>query len=417
MVIYLASIAVVTLALGALLDGIYRASNTDPSAVIGQARMLPAWVTWPSAAVFAALLFFSFRRVRPPSELRSLSDGLHRLLGFRVTGRGLVRVAVALLAAWVVTLCFVAVPPGYRALVTTFGAPSGEPRGPGLHLKWPPPIGRAELVSAAGVRRLEIGFRSGDEGTAAPGVAEDLRTLEEESLFVTGDENLVSTRCAVQYRVSDPELWQWDHGSPEEVLKLAAISELLEVLAAYPIDAVYTEDRREVEQLVLENLVRRAPALGLGVELVGFRIRDVHAPPEVHAAFRDVASAQEDKETAINVALRYRDETVNLARGEAARQRQIALSDSTANVELAQGDGESLVLRSKAYRERPVGTFTRLYLETAEEILSRGRKIIRPGWEGSGGVDLWITNGRGMPVPAADVLRGGDVRRAQRGEE
>ena len=418
--VYLATIAVMSLALGVLLDGIYRAAKIDPSAVVAEARMLPAWVTWPAAAAFAVLLFLSFRRTAPPPEFQSIGGGLERLLGFRLSARLLGRLAGVLVIVWLVSLSVVVVPPGYRGLVTAFGAPAGDPREPGLHFKWPAPFGKAQVVSAYGVRRIEIGFRSGtpalESGTAPP-QAEDLRTLEEESLFVTGDENLVSTRCTVQYRVPDPAAFIWNFGSPEEVLRLEAIAALLDVLAAYPIDGVYTDDRAKVERLALEGVRARAARLGLGVEILGFQIRDVHAPPEVHAAFRDVASAQEDKETAINVALRYRDETVNLARGEAARKREVARADSTARVLLAQGDSKSLELRSRAYRSAPTGTFRRLYLETAERVLSRGRKIIRPGWEGSGGIDLWISTGTGAPVPASEVLRGSDVRKAQRNED
>jgi HflK protein len=420
--IYLATIALLSLALGALLDGIYRAAKIDATAVVAEARMLPAWITWPAAAVFAGLLFLSFRRAAPPPEFRSVGRGVERLLGFRPTARRLGRAVVVLALVWFVSLCVVIVPPGHRGLVTAFGAPTGGTREPGLHFKWPPPFGRAQVISADGVRRLEIGFRSGVAGPAggegtAPPQAEDLRTLEEESLFVTGDENLVSTQCTVQYRVPDPAAFVWSFDSPEDVLRLATIAQLLDVLGTYPIDGVYTHDRPLVEDLVLEGLRARADRLGLGVEIVGFQIRDIHAPPEVHAAFRDVASAQEDKETAINVAWRYRDETVNLARGEGARQREVARADSTARVLGAQGESKALDLRSSAYRAAPIGTFRRLYLETAEQVLSRGRKIIRPGWEGSGSIDLWISTGQGAPVPASEVLRGSDVRKAQRSED
>jgi membrane protease subunit HflK len=149
------------------------------------------------------------------------------------------------------------------------------------------------------------------------------------------------------------------------------------------------------------------------VEVLRFAIRDVHAPPEVHAAFRDVASAQEDKKTSMNVAYRYLDETVNLARGEAARTVAEAQSFSLGEVHRARGESKSLALRADAYRERRTGTFTRLYLETVEAVLSRGRKIIRPGWEGSGSVDLWISSGSGEPISVGEVLRGGEVRRAE----
>ncbi|MEZ5063683.1 MAG: SO_0444 family Cu/Zn efflux transporter [bacterium] len=418
MVIYLATIAIVSVALGFLLDAVYTAAKIDPSAVAGQVRMLPNWVSWPSAIVFAILLLISFRRSSPPPEFRSIARTLGRWTGFRIGKRGLARLGLALLALWVASRFVVTVPPGSRALVTRFGAPAGEPKGPGLHLRWPAPFGEAQVISADGVRRLEIGFRSGTADAAgAPSGVEDLRTLEEESLFLTGDENLVSTQCAVQYRVPDPARFRWAFSDPDGVLRLETIAALLDVLGQYAIDEVYTTDRRVVEDVVVKDLRRRVETLGLGVEIVGFQMRDVHAPPEVHAAFRDVASAQEDKQTAINVAWRYRDETINLARGEAARQGEVARSDSTSRVLGAAGDSEALVQKASAYRAHPEGTFRRLYLETVEEVLSRGRKIIRPGWQGSGDIDLWISTGKGTPSPAADVVRGGEVRKSQRTEE
>jgi len=154
-------------------------------------------------------------------------------------------------------------------------------------------------------------------------------------------------------------------------------------------------------------------ALALGIDLMRYGILDVHAPPEVHAAFRDVASSQEDKLTAVNVAYRYLDETVNLARGEAASQVEAARSDSGSAVLRAEGESQSLRERSAAFRERRVGTKRRLYLEAMEEVLARVKKIVRPGWKGSGSIDLWLTNGS-KPVPVSDVIRGGDVRAQQK---
>ncbi|NNE42600.1 MAG: hypothetical protein HKN12_00190, partial [Gemmatimonadetes bacterium] len=199
-----------------------------------------------------------------------------------------------------------------------------------------------------------------------------------------------------------------------ETIKLQTIAETLETLAHHPIDGVYTSARAVVEKEVLAGVRARLLALDLGVEVLRFAIRDVHAPPEVHAAFRDVASAQEDKQTAINVALRYQVETVNLARGDAAREVEIARSFQDAEVKRATGESKSLDLRSEAFRERPVGNRKRAYLETMEEILANSRKIIRPGWKGSGGVDLWISPREGTPLPMGEVLRGSEIRQAER---
>jgi membrane protease subunit HflK len=138
----------------------------------------------------------------------------------------------------------------------------------------------------------------------------------------------------------------------------------------------------------------------------------------VTTAFRDVASAREDKQTAINIALRYQVETVNLARGEAAREVELARGFAVSEVNRAQGGAQSLALRSEAFRKSPTGNRKRLYLETMEEVLAGSRKIIRPGWDGAGGVELWISgNGGDAPVPVAEILRGSEVRQGARTAE
>ncbi|MBZ0267457.1 SO_0444 family Cu/Zn efflux transporter [bacterium] len=416
MVIYLTTIAVLSVGLGLVLDALYGFSGIDPTAMIAEAEVVPLWLAIPAAIGFALLLAFSFRRVKPPAEFRAAVRGVERLLGFRFDRRfGLaVLGVVVLLAAFAATT--VRVPPGSRALLTRFGMPRGEPLGEGLHFRLPPPIDRAVMVRTDETRRLEIGFRSGatdSPAPLAPGPARSTRGLEEESIFVTGDENLIATQAAVQYRVTDPVRYHWAFDDPDGTLRLETIAETLDVLASLGIDGVYTGQRAEVEDLVLDGLRRRVEALDLGVEVLRYCLRDVHAPPEVHAAFRDVASAQEDKQTAINVALRFLDESVNLARGEAARQEEEAAAAADGDVLRAEGVASSLRARAGAYQEQPTGTFTRLYLETVEEVLAGSRKIIRPGWPGSGDVDLWISNrAGGTPAPVDDIIRGSDVRRS-----
>jgi membrane protease subunit HflK len=217
--------------------------------------------------------------------------------------------------------------------------------------------------------------------------------------------------------VIDPVRYRWAFKDPDATLTEETLAETLDVLASQGIDGVYTGSRAMVEALILEGVRVRVASLDLGVEVLRYCLRDVHAPPEVHAAFRDVASAQEDKQTAINVALRFLDESVNLARGEAARQVEEAAAAADGDRLRAEGVSVSLRTRADAYRERPTGTLQRLYLETVEQVLSGARKIIRPGWTGSGDTDLWISNGAGLPAPVSDIIRGSDVRRGANDEQ
>ncbi|HMB68517.1 MAG TPA: SO_0444 family Cu/Zn efflux transporter, partial [bacterium] len=346
--VYLASVAVTALGLGILLDVVYQAFAVDPRAKLTSAMHLPLWFSGTCAVIFAALLFFSFRRAAPPGEFQAIGRGVRRLLGFRITGRLLGRAAALLAAIWVVSQFFVVVPPGHRALVQVFGKPTGGALGEGLHFRWPPPVGSVRLLSVDSVRRIELGFRSvasaeaaeaaiaagaAMAGMAMPGAPSappaggsptTLRELEEESLFLTGDENLVDAKTVLQYRIVDPVRFAYAYDDPERTVKMQTVAEIVDVMAGMDIDALYSSARAVAEREVLEGVRRRCAEMDLGVEVIRFSILDVHAPTEVHAAFRDVASAVEDKRTAINVARRYEVETVNLARGEAAREVELA---------------------------------------------------------------------------------------------
>ena len=55
-----------------------------------------------------------------------------------------------------------------------------------------------------------------------------------------------------------------------------------------------------------------------GIEILSVRLLYVHPPDAVHDAFRDVASAQEDKLRTINLANVFSVEKINQAKGEAA---------------------------------------------------------------------------------------------------
>ncbi len=421
--VYVGSIAVFSLIFGYLLDVTLERMNWKLAPTLGAAADLPSWLAWPSMLALLVLLAASFRRVAPPKEFRDLGRGITRLLGFELTGGRAARLAGAAAAAALLASCLVVVHPGQQGLVRRFGAPVGAPREEGLHLKLPFPIERAQLVHSAAVRRIEIGFRTPQAAEESTWLSPEgqSRGFDDEALYLTGDENIVDAKASVQIRIVDPARYLWGFRDPEETIQTLAISELLDVLASRSIDRFYTDARREVERLVTEGLRRRIEAIDLGVEVVHVGILSVHAPPEVHAAFRDVASAQEDKQREVDIAFRYLDETVNLARGEAAARVEAAHGAGTSAVLRAEGDSRSLTERIAAYRARPSGTRTRLYLETVEEVLSRATKIVQPGWGGSGSVDLWISGKNGANVPVTDVIsrqQGSGTRAApNQGEE
>src|SRR4029077_19383697 len=123
---------------------------------------------------------------------------------------------------------------------------------------------------------------------------------------------------------------------------------------------IYTSERSGVERQVEETLQRILDDTRSGVEILSFQLLYVHPPGEVHDAFRDVASSQEDKLRTINRANIFAVETVNQAKGEAAAMIEQSLASEEQQILRAKGDAASFVLKLNAYRRAPELTQFRL---------------------------------------------------------
>jgi regulator of protease activity HflC (stomatin/prohibitin superfamily) len=138
---------------------------------------------------------------------------------------------------------------------------------------------------------------------------------------------------------------------------------------------------------------------GAGVELMSVRLLYVHPPTEVHDAFRDVASAQEDKLRTINRAQTFAVEDVNQAQGEAAALIEEALAFQDERIRRAAGDASGFGLKVEAYRRAPELTRFRLQLETIEAVLPGVQKFVRPGADDVKEFDLWLLEPLGGGKP------------------
>jgi len=380
--IYLASIAVVALAAGYALDWIYRTWQINPVASFGKAAgFVPEPVKIASAVVLLALLARSLWRTPVPGEWIRVRDWLTAGTGVRLTA---------------------------ARIRTRFGRIVDRHLGPGLHARLPWPIEDHVLVSTDHIRRIEVGFRSpaqpapGTQAQAWAGTGFSTRTarsdlfwfqkakVSDESFLLTGDENLIDVAFTAEYQVKDAVAFHYDVADADTVVRSVTMAALRAVLATMTVDAVYTTKRDEVEQRVVRDVQRLLDAYGIGVRMVGVNLLSVHAPEEVHAAFRDVASAQEDKVLIVNRAITFAQESVNLAEGDAAAMIESARAFKDERILQAQGDALAFTLRENEYRRAPDLTRFRLHLEALEEALPAAEKIVRPGRADVKDFDLWL---------------------------
>jgi len=323
----------------------------------------------------------TYRKPRGPEVVNSGGSGQFKMPDFSNFNLNPKAVVIAVVAL-VVLIWFVrggpvyTVAPDEEGIVLTFGQYT-QTTPPGLHFKMPWPIQTVETPNVQEIKHLEFGFRT-VEG------ARDYRTFEEdpqmleEAQMLTGDENVVNCAMVVQYRIRDPlpYLFNFREGDVEETLRDIGHATLRQTVGDHPVDDVLTERRPAVAAEIEEEMQEIADSYGLGVTVTALRLQDVRAPQEVAAAFRDVASAREDRERIINEARAYQSEQLPRAQGEAERMRQEAQGYKEARIAEAEGEVSRLLAIAQRYEATPEVTRARLYLETMSNVLPELRLTV-----------------------------------------
>ena len=220
--------------------------------------------------------------------------------------------------------------------------------------------------------------------------------VDDEAFVSTGDANIVDLSVAVQYRIHNAIAYAYNVSAPDALVRSLILSVLRETVGTISIDEVLTTARGTMERQSLTRVQDLLDTYQTGMQVVSLSFLNVHAPQDVHQAFRDVASAREDKMHIINWALTFAGEKVNLASGEAAAMIEEALAFRDEKILRVEGDTMAYSLRENAYQDAPDLTRFRLRLETAEEVLPPVQKFLRPVRQDVNELDLWLLKPNGM---------------------
>jgi modulator of FtsH protease HflK len=281
--------------------------------------------------------------------------------GGRIRPGAIAMVAGVAFALWALSGLYV-VQPNEEAVVTTFGAYSRN-EAPGLRYHLPAPIEHVEKVPVTSLQRLDIG---GSAETDVP----------QESLMLTGDENIIDLNFSVTFRVADADNYLFTVRDPEGSVKAVAESAMREVVGKTLLDAILTTGRGQVQTQSAELMQRTLDSWGAGVRIVEVQIRSANPPQDVVAAFRDVANANQDAASAVNEARTYSNRVVNEAKGDAARIIQSSQGYREQAVREATGDAARFNSIYQEYRRAPGVTRDRLYIETMQRVLARSNKVV-----------------------------------------
>jgi membrane protease subunit HflK len=296
------------------------------------------------------------------------------------------RAAGALAVAWLATGVYL-VAPDQQAVETRFGAVVSPRVLPGIHYALPWPIDRVYKLKVRQLQRLVIG---GDLPDSVLG-----RTQPLLSQFLTGDQNIINMRVAVQYSVGVPADYLFRHQEVARSVGAAVEAELARRIAHSNVDAVLTTEKIAIQDEVLAAAQRRINDYRSGILLSTINIESAAPPPEAADAFRDVAGAKADSARIVNESQGYANDLIPKARGEAQKLLEEAAAYRERKVNEAAGDASRFTQIAAEYDRAAQVTSHRLYIETLEQILPRIKKLIV---DPNGNLDLTIIR-KGDPAP------------------
>jgi len=278
------------------------------------------------------------------------------------------------LILWLAT-GFYRVEPDEQGIELLFGEWNGVTTEPGLHYFFPTPIGSTITPKVEVIRKINVGYRSAtDLGFSSNSAAE--RKIAEESLMLTGDQNISDINFTVLYKIKDAGNFLFKLRNPESTVKDMSESVMREVVGQRDLQFLLTEGRQEVEQVVRISLQDILDSYESGILIQSIQLQSVDPPDQVIDAFDEVQRARQDKERLVNEANSYLNKIVPNARGEAAKLIQEATAYKEQVVKQAEGVAQNFIDVYNSYKEAPKVTKRRILLETLGEVLEGPNKII-----------------------------------------
>lgn len=304
--------------------------------------------------------------------IRKGRDRLNRMVpgGFG-GGKGIAAVVAILLLLWGLT-GFYRVQPDEHGVVLRFGQWVRTEEMPGLKYHLPAPIESVRLPKVTRVNSVEVGYRIGVD-PRRPGTERD---VPDESLMLTGDENIIDIDFVVFWQIANARDYLFQLREPDGTVRRVAESAMREIIGRTEIQPALTDARQEIEVQTRRLLQDMLDEYRAGVRVTQVQLRKVDPPAPVVDAFNEVQRARSDRERLRNEAEAYRNDVIPRARGESERLLQEAAAYREEVVNLAEGDARRFVSVFEAYRLAPEVTANRLYLETMEQVMRGTNKVI-----------------------------------------
>ena len=296
---------------------------------------------------------------------RNTNETLNRVNSGK--GKNIAKIAVVIVILLVlVSESYYSIQEEEQAVVCTFGSPKAVTT-PGLHFKIPF-IQTVTKVNTT-IQGFSIGYHSTGE--------------EADALMITSDYNFIFVDFYAEYRVTDPVKAIYASQDPELVLKNIAQNCIRTTIGSYSVDSVLTTGKNEIQSNIKQMILDKLENYDIGIQLVNITIQDATAPTtEVENAFKEVETAKQGKETALNNANKYRNEQIPGAEAEADKILQDAEAAKQERINEANGQVARFNSMYQEYVKYPDVTKKRMFYEAMEDVLPEIKVIIQ-GKDGS----------------------------------
>ena len=261
---------------------------------------------------------------------------------------------------WLLFTTIHRIAPEERGVVTRFGRYS-HTLAPGIGITLPSPIDRVAKIDVENIQEKTLG------------------SATEETLMLTGDQNIIDIAYQVRWNIRDPEQYLFELATPVDTISQVAESAMRAVIAQVTLQDAIGNKRGEIEARVAEDMQRTLDFYRAGVLIQGVAIKQADPPAAVNDAFKEVTAAQQDAQSYINDAGAY----------------------SLQLKQKAQGDATAFDKVYDQYKLAPAVTKRRMYYETMERVLQKVDKTIVE----APGVNSYLplgNQGRTTPAPARE---------------
>lgn len=294
------------------------------------------------------------------SAKKNKNETIHKVTGEK--GMFAIKIVIVIILLFILgSNSYYSIQEEEQAVVCTFGSPKAVTT-PGLHFKIPF-IQSVTKVNTT-IQGFNIGYHADGE--------------EADALMITSDYNFIFVDFYAEYRVTDPVKALYASEDPETILKNIAQNCIRTTIGSYSVDSVLTTGKNEIQSNIKQMILDKLEDYDIGIQLVNITIQDATPPTvDVENAFKQVETAKQGKETALNNANKYRNEQIPNAEAESDKILQDAEAQKQERINEANGQVARFNSMYQEYVKYPEVTKKRMFYEAMEDILPDIKVIIQ----------------------------------------